>query len=80
MLIDLHRFLSHEAHKYIFYGWIRNFRINFPDVPLDKAIQNFMKHHQAYNDILNPDNFNAESARVTYYNMDKQFTEMQKKK
>lgn len=80
MLIDLPKFLSHEAHKYMFYGWIRNFRINFPDISIEKAIQNFMKHHKSYNEVLCDDDFNAESARVTFYKIDQQFTEMYKKR
>ena len=73
MLIDLPRFLAHEAHKYIFYGWIRNYRMNQPDVSLDEAIRNFMKFHKAHNEVLTDENFNPESARVTYYNLDAQF-------
>lgn len=73
MIIDLPRFLAHEAHKYIFYGWIRNFRMNNPKMSLDEAIKNFMKYHSAHNEILSHKNFNYDSARVMYYNIDAQF-------
>lgn len=79
MLNDLPRFLSHEAHKYIFYGWVRAFRMNFPDVSVENAIVNFMKYHSVYNEVLTDDSFNAESARVTFYRLDSQFNDLYKK-
>ncbi len=78
MIIDLPRFQANEAYKYLLYSWIRCFRMNFPDVTIEGAIGNFMKHHKSYGEILGVENFNADSARVTYYYLDKQFMEMYK--
>ncbi len=50
--------------------------MNFPDVSAEKAILNFMKFHKTYNGIINEDNFNLESARISYYKMDKEFNDM----
>lgn len=78
MVINLPRFLAHEAHKYMFYGFIRSCRLNFPAVSVEKAIENFMKYHKSYNEVLTDDDFNVESARNTYYRLDQQFNELYK--
>lgn len=78
MLIDLPKFLAYEAHKYLFYGYIRAFRTNFPDVTVEKAIQNFWKYHIAFNEVLSDENFNLESARTLFYKLDKQFLDLLK--
>ena len=78
MIIDLPKFLKHEAHKYMFYGWIRALRYNFPGISVEKAIENFTKHHAAHGEALNVETFNNEAARTMFYNLEKQFMELYK--
>jgi len=73
MFVGFDKFLTKEAYQHIFFGYMNCLRYNLPTISIEKGIQNFMKYHN-----LNDDNFNAESAKVTYYRMIKEFTNMQK--
>lgn len=73
MFVGFDKFLSKEAHKHILFGYVNAVRHNLPTVSVDKAILNFMKYHN-----LNDDNFNRDSARVTYNNMVKEYINFQK--
>jgi len=73
MVIGFEKFLTKESYKYVMFGYLNALRYNLPTITIDKSIRNFMKYHG-----LDDDTFNSDSARVTYYRMLKEYTEMQK--
>lgn len=69
----LDKFVRRNVADIMMFTWVNCFRVNFPAVSVEKAIQNFMKHMG-----LHEDTYNSETAKKKYYRMDEEFRDMQK--
>lgn len=73
MVVDLKKFYKRNTADTLMFGYVNALLFNFPTVTVEKAILNFMKHHNLNDDIINTD-----TVRTTYYRMQKEYIETQK--
>jgi hypothetical protein len=75
MLIDIEKFYKREVAEAMFFGYVNGLVLNFPGISVEKAIENFQKYHKIDQELMN-----SETARKTYFRMQKEYFEVQKTK
>lgn len=71
--MSLPKFLTRKSFDLCMFGYIRGVKKNMPTVSVSKIVEQFMNDFN-----LDPDDFNTDSARVTYEQMNNEFMQMLK--
>ena len=74
-MIEIEKFYKREVVEAMFFGYVNALRMNFPAMSLQSIILDFQKRHG-----LNEDLMNLDTATSTYYRMEKEYVNLQKKK
>lgn len=74
-MIDIDKFYRREVAEAMFFGYINGLVLNFPGITVEKAILNFQTNHKLDEELMKLD-----SARTTYFRMQKEYFESQKTK
>lgn len=74
-MIDIEKFYKREVAEAMFFGYINGLIMNFPGISVEGAILNFQKYHKLDEELMNVD-----TARKTYFRMQKEYIEVQKTK
>lgn len=72
MQIDIQKFHKRTISDVLMFGYVNALLFNLPATTIEKALLNFAKFHKNCGEI------NVETARITYYRMQKEFIEIEK--
>lgn len=72
MIVNIEKFHKRTISDVLMFGYVNALLFNLPTTTIEKALLNFAKFHK------NCEEINIETARQTFYRMQKEFHEVEK--